>query len=137
MDSPELLKRFSVEFDSGIPAYKQIINQVCSLVSGNVLREGDQLPTIRSLTDALGLNPNTVAKAFRELELKGVISSRRGCGSYIAPNSGVEVLSEEERRAKLDALYAKLLAEAGDLGISEDEVKEFINGRLGEWQWRS
>jgi len=129
MNDTDLLSRFSVEFDSGIPAYKQIINQVCALVNSNALNEGDQLPTIRSLTETLGLNPNTVAKAFRELELKGVISSRRGCGSYIAANSNFEVLSGEERIARLDALYAKMLAEANGLGISENELKDYLNNR--------
>ncbi len=132
MDESSLLKQFSVEFDSGIPAYKQIINQVCALVNSNALKEGDQLPTIRSLTEVLGLNPNTVAKAFRELELKGIISSRRGCGSYVTPSSNTEVLNEKERCEKLSVLYSKMLAEANSFGISESEVKDYINNKSGE-----
>ena len=129
MSAADMLKLFSVEFDSGIPAYKQIINQVCALTRGGILKAGDQLPTIHSLKEALGLNPNTVAKAFRELELRGVISSQRGRGSYVAPGYTPAALGEAERRAKLDSLYAKMLADANGLGLSENEVKDYINNK--------
>lgn len=135
MDKPTLLKQFSVEFDSGIPAYRQIINSICVLVNRNFLKEGDQLPTIRELTETLGLNPNTVAKAFHELELKGIISGRRGCGSYIARKPESQEMDEKQRREKLDSLYSEMLSEAGRLGISEREVKEYINNR-GVEKWR-
>jgi len=131
MNEAEVLDRFTVEFNSGIPAYKQIINQVCSLVNGNVLKEGDQLPTIRRLTEALGLNPNTVAKAFRELEITGVISSQRGRGSYVAAGAEPAVLDAKERRARMDALYARMLAEANGMGISESEIRNYLNKKLG------
>ena len=129
MNDAELLNCFTVEFDSGVPAYKQIINQVCALVGRDALREGDQLPTIRSLTEVLGLNPNTVAKAFRELELRGVILGQRGRGSYVAANPKPAEPEEKVRRARMESIYAKMLAEANGLGISESELKDYINNR--------
>ena len=125
MDEAAILRSFSVEFDSGIPAYKQIINQVCSMIGCDILKEGDQLPTIRSLTEALRLNPNTVAKAFRELELKGTITSQRGRGSYIAPAS-TQPLNKKARKAKIEAFYSRMLSEARGAGIEEQELRDFI-----------
>jgi len=126
MNDTAILNSFSLEFNSGIPVYRQIMNQICALINSCILNEGDQLPTIRSLTDALNVNPNTVAKAFRELELRGVISSQRGRGSYITSNANVNALAEEEKEVKIKELYSKMLAEAKSFGISEGEVKIFI-----------
>jgi len=126
MNDAAILNSFSLEFNSGIPVYRQIMNQICALINSCILNEGDQLPTIRSLTDVLNVNPNTVAKAFRELELRGVISSQRGRGSYIAANANVNALAEEEKEVKIKELYSKMLAEARSFGISEEEVKIFI-----------
>lgn len=126
MNNAEIINIFSIEFNSGIPVYKQIINQVCSLINSNILKEGDQLPTIRSLTEILGINPNTVAKAFRELEIKGIISSQRGRGSYISANMNQKAMSKEDKQTKIRELYSKMIAEANSFGISEMEVKKFI-----------
>ncbi len=81
----ELLQNWVIEFDSGIPVYKQIIHRISGAVAQGALREGDRLPTIRALHEALNINPNTVAKAYRELELKGMISAERGSGCFVAP----------------------------------------------------
>ena len=73
-----LLEQWQVEYHSGIPVYRQIINQACAAVAEGTFKRGDQLPTIRALSMRLNVNPNTVAKAYRELELKGIIASERG-----------------------------------------------------------
>ena len=78
-----VLHQWQVEYNSGIPAYRQIINQACAAVAAGTFKPGDQLPTIRALSERLNVNPNTVAKAYRELELKGIIVSERGSGSFI------------------------------------------------------
>ena len=71
-----VLDQWQVEYNSGIPVYRQIINHVCAAVAADSFKPGDQLPTIRALSERLNVNPNTVAKAYRELELKGIIDRK-------------------------------------------------------------
>ena len=120
---------WSIEFNSGIPVYKQIINHVCAALASGALKEGDRLPTIRLLQAQLDVNPNTVAKAYRELELKGIITSERGNGSFI--RNGVESarLPAAERRERLESLYRRLLAEAAGCGVTEDELTQYVKER--------
>src|SRR5580698_3424180 len=96
-----------VEYDSGIPVYRQIINQACAAVAAGTLRNGDQLPTIRALSMQLQVNPNTVAKAYRELELKGLILSERGSGSFIKeqPPAPVTAPGASEKKDRLKNIY--------------------------------
>jgi GntR family transcriptional regulator len=126
---------WAVEYESGLPVYRQIINRVTAAVTGGTLKNGDQLPTIRALSAHLQVNPNTVAKAYRELELKGVIASERGSGSFIqtsvenAPPAVQQ--AEQEKKLKLNKLYQHLLAEAAGNGVTESELLDFIKqGKL-------
>lgn len=123
-----MLENLTLEFNSGIPVYKQIINRVRTEVAAGNLSDGDRLPTIRKLTDLLNVNPNTVAKAYRELELAGVILSQRGNGSFIRGGaSKTEAgLSDDEKSSKLGELYERLKSEASGFGISEAEVRSYI-----------
>ena len=121
-----ILENFSVEFNSGIPVYKQIINKICTLVNSKILKEGDRLPTIRKFTEILGVNPNTVAKAYRELELRGIIASQRGSGCFVAPNPVVNTLSEEDKILKMDEIFRKAVAELNSHGITESEFLNFF-----------
>ncbi|MCF7975052.1 MAG: GntR family transcriptional regulator [Phycisphaerae bacterium] len=120
-----------IDFSSGIPVYKQIINTIYTAVSTGKLREGDRLPTIKELTLQLNVNPNTIAKAYRELDLKGVITSKRGNGSFIS-ESPLEVpkLSAKQRKAKLEALFGRVIAEAQVEGIGESELLRHIQERI-------
>lgn len=96
-------------------------------VAAGGLREGDRLPTIRKLTAQLNVNPNTVAKAYRELELSGVIFSQRGNGSFIRQSADQgTVLSDTAKSAKLTELYERMKSEAAGFGISELEVGQYI-----------
>jgi GntR family transcriptional regulator len=117
---------WQVEFHSGIPVYRQIVNRVCAALSTGQLQPGDQLPTIRRLHEILGVNPNTVAKAYRELELKGLIVSERGQGSFVHPEPPSAPLPDGEKRARLESLYHRILAEAAGSGIGEHELIKFI-----------
>jgi GntR family transcriptional regulator len=119
-----LLDQWQVEYNSGIPVYRQIINQACAAVAAGTFKVGDQLPTIRALSGRLNVNPNTVAKAYRELELKGIIVSERGSGSFIqAPPPAP---AAREKRASIKKLYHRLLAEAASSGLTESELLTFI-----------
>lgn len=125
---------WSIEFSSGIPVYRQIVNLVYSAIGSGGFREGDRLPTIKDLTERLGVNPNTVAKAYRELDLKGIITSRRGDGSFVAstPPRERNRPTARERTAKLDELFGRMIAEAKACGISEEEILNHITERMHE-----
>jgi GntR family transcriptional regulator len=122
-----LLESWHVEYHSGIPVYRQIINQIGTAMADGTLKTGDQLPTIRALSGHLQVNPNTVAKAYRELELKGTIASERGSGSFV--QSQPAAVSGREKKASLKKIYQRLLAEAAGNGVSEAELLTFIKER--------
>jgi GntR family transcriptional regulator len=119
--------KWQVEYNSGIPVYRQIINHVCAAVAAGAFKAGDQLPTIRALHERLNVNPNTVAKAYRELELKGIIVSERGSGSFIKAQSAAP--GAREKKARLKNLYHRLLAEAANSGLTERELLSFMKER--------
>ena len=129
-----VLDQWQVEYNSGIPVYRQIINHVSATVAAGQFQPGDQLPTIRTLSGQLKVNPNTVVKAYRELELKGIIVSERGSGSFVqtpvpAGPAKPPTLGPKEKQARFKNLYPRLLAEAAGSGLTEQELLNFINER--------
>ncbi|HEX7653768.1 MAG TPA: GntR family transcriptional regulator [Verrucomicrobiae bacterium] len=124
-----ILKDWKIELHSGIPVYKQIINRFTAAIAAGTLKCGDRLPTIRELNELLGVNPNTVAKAYRELTLKGFIDGQRGSGSYVKAVVPVAPLPEQQKNAKLGELYQRLLAEAHGHGLREEEIIAYIQER--------
>jgi GntR family transcriptional regulator len=118
-----------IEFNSGIPVYKQIINHICAALASGALKEGDRLPTLRHLHEKLEVNPNTVAKAYRELELRGIIASERGNGSFIKTATDSVKLSNAERADRLENLYRRTLAEAVNSGLTENDFVQYIRER--------
>lgn len=117
---------WALEFHSGIPVYKQIIHHVQAAIAAGRLGQGDQLPTIRALHEKLGVNPNTVAKAYRDLQHLGIITAEHGSGCYVAPAPAVQPapLPPKEKKAKLKELCARFAAEARSHGISFEELVE-------------
>ncbi len=108
----------------GVPIYQQIVNQVRYLVASGRLAAGEEMPPIRALAEQLVVNPNTVARAYRELEAAGLVEKRRTAGTYV---SGVgSRLSAQERRRILTARIDTLLAEARQLGVDLPEVQAMI-----------
>ena len=124
-----VLDQWQVEYNSGIPVYRQIINHVCATVAAGSFKQGDQLPTIRALSERLNVNPNTVAKAYRELELKGIIVSERGSGSFIKAQPAAPAPGAREKKARLKNLYHRLLTEAAGSGLTERELLNFMKER--------
>jgi GntR family transcriptional regulator len=118
---------WALEFHSGIPVYKQIIHRVEAAIAEGQLGEGEQLPTIRALHQKLNVNPNTVARAYRELEHLGLISTEHGSGCFVAPLPAVPALSAAQKQAKLTELCARFAAEARSHGISLEELIQQIN----------
>ena len=129
MSLPALLKNWKIELHSGIPAYKQIANRLTSAMADGTLAHGDRLPTIRELNELLGVNPNTVAKAYRELALKGLIDGQRGFGSFVKLDDPVNTLPAQKKKAKLKELYQRMLTEARSHGLNETHILTFIKQR--------
>ena len=125
-----LTETWTIEFHSGIPVYKQIIHRVQAAIADGRLREDDQLPTVRALHQKLNVNPNTVAKAYRELELAGIITTQRGCGCFVAPPSEPPKLSARERQATVEQLGARFTAEARSHGIPLEDLIQHLNHRI-------
>ena len=117
---------WTVDFHSGIPAYKQIVHRVQAAVAEGRLGEGDQLPTVRALHQKLGVNPNTVAKAYRELELGGSITTQQGSGCFVAQMGRTARLPAREKKAKLNELAARFTAEAESHGILFEELVQHL-----------
>ena len=75
---------FHLDARSGVPTYLQLVQQVRQAVRLGILRPGDQLPTVKEVVSALAINPNTVLKAYRELDLEGLVEGRRGVGTFVS-----------------------------------------------------
>ena len=129
MSVQTLIKDWKIELHSGIPAYKQIANRLTSAMADGTLVSGDRLPTIRELNQSLGVNPNTVAKAYRELALMGLIDGQRGFGSFVKLTDPVSALPAAEKKARLEELYQRMLTEARSHGLNEANIISFINQR--------
>src|SRR5437588_6524391 len=108
----------------GVPIYLQIVHQVKYLVASGRLAPGEELPAIRVLAERLTVNPNTVARAYRELEMAGLVEKRRTAGTYVS-NVG-SPLARRERLKILTERIDALLAEARQLGIRTDAVVELL-----------
>jgi GntR family transcriptional regulator len=111
---------FSIDQSSGVPFYKQIILQVEMAIADNRLSGGDQLPTVRSLAVELQINPNTVAKAYNQLEIRGIVNTQQGTGTFISDRE--ITLSEVERERILMEICRNTLTQAGSYGFSVDEI---------------
>src|SRR5262245_27389728 len=112
---------FKLDPESGVPIYRQIQDQVRFGIASGLLVAGEQLPTVRGLAVELSVNPNTVIKAYSELEREGVLTTEQGSGTFVAPQNGA-LLSEADRRAKLASLCGEFLAHAARYGFSPAEV---------------
>ena len=124
-----MTESWAIEFHSGIPVYKKIIHRVQAAIADGRLREDDQLPTVRALHEKLNVNPNTVAKAYRELELAGVITTQRGSGCFVAPLCEPPKLSAQERQATVEQLSARFTAEARSHGIPLEDLIQNLTER--------
>jgi len=122
--------RLEIEYHSGIPVYRQIINAVTAAVAHGEIRAGDSLPTIRKLAGELEINPNTVAKAYRELELTGVVAGSGRNGTVVtADRKTLARPSKAEREQKLKEIYSRMVAEAKAHQISEEDLaRMFLRG---------
>lgn len=114
----------------GVPIYVQLVNQIKYLVSSGRLAAGEQLPPVRKLAEQLVINPNTVARAYRELERDGVVTSRQGAGVFVA--DGVSPLARREQNRILQERIDVLLTEARQMRVDVETVIALLRQRNAE-----
>ncbi len=125
--------KIDVDPTSNVPIYVQIVEAVQRLVATGLLRPGDQLPTVRQLAVDLRVNPNTVARAYLELDRHGVISSQQGRGTYVTEHQDTDALALR-REGKLRASVSHFLLEALSQGYPLSDVLEMIDQESQRWQ---
>lgn len=119
--------RIQLDLKSGVPVYRQIIDQVKSAIATGALEPGDRLPTVRQLAVDLSINPNTVSRAYTELELTGLVETHMGTGTFVGQ---VKVEQDEvERRRILDQICQELLSRSSSYGFTLADVLENLRQR--------
>jgi GntR family transcriptional regulator len=121
---------FRLEMQSGVPVYRQIIDQVLGGIAAGTLSAGDQLPTVRQVAVDLSINPNTVVRAYRELEIRGVLETQQGTGTFISRQKLKH--DEVERQRGLTVLVNEFVSRAGAAGFTIEELLEQLNDRTAE-----
>jgi len=116
--------RFSLDQNDDVPIYRQIIRQIEYAVLSGRLKSGDKLPTIRSLAVELKTNPNTIAKAYGELEIRGILETQVGSGTYISDKKPTP--EEEGPEQKIRELVGRFIKDMRDLGIEKRELARVI-----------
>jgi len=112
--------RIQLDVKSGVPFYRQIIDQVKSSIATGALEPGDRLPTVRQLAVDLSINPNTVSRAYTELELTGLVETQMGSGTFVGQR---EVTRDDlERRRLLDQLCQEFLSKASTHGFTLADI---------------
>jgi GntR family transcriptional regulator len=127
--------QFRLDPHSGVPVYRQIIDQVQAAIASGTLVRGDQLPTVRQVAVDLEINPNTVLRAYRELEIRSVLETQQGTGTFVA-HDAVE-RGEVEHARMLDQLADDAVARAGAAGFTLPELIAALKERLPEAEKRT
>src|SRR5882762_2398529 len=118
---------FRLDLASGVPVYRQIIDQVLGGMAAGTLAPGTQLPTVRQVAVDLAINPNTVVRAYRELEIRGVLETQQGTGTFIS-NKKVE-RDTVERERKLVQLASEFISRAGAAGFTIEDLQSQLSDR--------
>ena len=117
----------TINVTDGVPIYRQIVNQVKYLVASGLLRPGEELPPIRTLALQLKVTPNTIVKAYGELETAGVVHKRQGSGTYVSEER--PRLANRERQRIIEQRIDALLAEAHQLNFTADDILRMVRER--------
>lgn len=119
---------FKPNTNSGVPIYLQLMEQVKHSVETGALRAGEQLPGIRPLAEDLVMNPNTVAKAYRELEHEGVIELRHGAGAFVAATAHAKNTTEKMKAGQ--ALMSGVVAKLRSRDVSDEEIRRLFEAAV-------
>lgn len=120
----------SINRQSGVPIYRQLIEQIWAGIASEDLPAGSQLPTVRSVAVDLAINPNTVAKAYRELEIQGVLATQQGTGTFVAERPAQPRNIDRDR--ELDELCSAWLARAAERGFTARQVVDWFEEKRKE-----
>jgi GntR family transcriptional regulator len=127
---------FHLDPESGVPIYRQIQDQIRYGIACGTLRPGQQLPTVRAMAVELSVNPNTVIKAYSELEREGILNTEQGTGTFVS--SQTPRLPKSRRDAKLRSLCSEFLAQLARYGFTAGEavaaIERVVNGRSSDGQ---
>ena len=120
---------FKLDIKSGVPFYRQIVDQIRYGIASQRLLPGEQLPTVRDLAVQLEINPNTVRKAYSELEILGVLNTQQGTGTFLANNEEIEITDFEKERM-LRQICDELIARGQQYNLTLREIYEHIQRRI-------
>ncbi len=121
---------FTLDPENGTPIYRQIIQQIEYAILSGRMQPGDRLPTIRSLAVELKTNPNTIAKAYGELEIRGILATQVGSGTYISDKK--PVMEDDSLNRKIREVLARFVNEMRDLGVDNRELIKLIESFIKE-----
>ncbi|UCD56301.1 MAG: GntR family transcriptional regulator [Candidatus Hydrogenedentota bacterium] len=124
-----------IDATNGVPLYLQIAREVKHSIAVGSLRPGDQLPSVREVAFQITVNPNTVAKAYRELEAQGAVVTRRGTGTFVPEK--IVTVSEEEKMRTLTEMVDRAIDEARHLQVDENELIRLFHDRIAAFQEES
>ncbi|KPJ59582.1 MAG: GntR family transcriptional regulator [Latescibacteria bacterium DG_63] len=122
--------KFAIDTKSGVPLYRQLIQQVKSALARGELNPGNQLPTVRQLAVELSINPNTVIRAYRELEIEGVLETHQGSGTFVGTQK--PEVDRLERQRMLNQILTDFLARAATYGLTLEDILEGLRQRKEE-----
>ena len=117
----------TINMADGVPIYRQIVNQIKYLIASGLLQAGEELPPIRTLALQLRVTPNTIVKAYGELEISGVVHKRRGSGTYVS--EARQQMARRERQRIIEQRIDALLAEGHQLNFTADDILQMIRER--------
>jgi GntR family transcriptional regulator len=123
---------FDVDPRSEVPIYQQLVDGVKAAVARGILHPGDKLPSVRELAGRIAINPNTIAKAYQELEREGIIETLRGRGTFVAEVQA-RAIDREEKKKRMREMLEKVLVEAYYLQMEEDEVLSLMEEIVRQW----
>ncbi len=117
---------FRLDAQSGVPFYRQLVDQVLVGMASGKLTQGSQLPTVRQLAVDLSINPNTVVRAYKELEIRGMLATQQGTGTFI---TGKKVKQDEAQRThRLSQIVGEFVARASSEGFTVEQIVQNLNG---------
>ena len=116
-----------IDLADGVPIYRQIVNQVKYLVASGLLQPGEELPPIRTLALQIKVTPNTIVKAYDELESSGIVHKRQGSGTFVS--EGRQQMARRERQRIIEQRIDALLAEAHQLNFTADDILRIVRER--------
>ncbi|MFH1726926.1 MAG: GntR family transcriptional regulator [Pseudomonadota bacterium] len=119
---------FKLDLKSGVPFYRQIQDQIRSAIASSLLLPGQQLPTVRDMAVKLEINPNTVRKAYSELEIMGILTTQQGTGTFIS-NQKINI-DENEKNRMLNQICDELTSRGQRFNITLEEIINHLNGRI-------